>query len=235
MKCLSVGKTICCEISGGHLAAPRKFDGVLLGREHHCSRMLCDKPRQRLQILHPIDMMVFESQLPDHAIARSRRRARTVPDYRFPTSGSPPYPDRSPRPSLPEDGLRAERLHAGEIDVLVGGFDQHLAHDAPVERIHLLGTFGHDEIVGAVQLPGTSRSEPSGSIHLHGTCGVDQHDVDLRLYITVLETVVHDDQIHLGMLGADAADTVRSPFAHHDAHIGKFAFDLQRFESPTSR
>ena len=85
--------------------------------------------------------------------------------------------------------------------------------------------------MGAVQLPGhvAQRAERKHPILLHGTCGVDQHDVDLRLYITVLETVVHDDQIHLGMLGADAADTVRSPFAHHDAHIGKFAFDLQRF------
>ena len=45
---------------------------------------------------------------------------------------------------------------------------------------------------------GTDRPLPKHPILLHGTCGVDQHDVDLRFYITVLETVVHDNNFGAG-------------------------------------
>ena len=64
---------------------------------------------------------------------------------------------------------------------------------------------------------------------LDGARGVDHHDIDLRLHVAVLETVVHHDQIDFGVFGADAADAVGTFLADGDHCVGEFELDLQRF------
>lgn len=95
--------------------------------------------------------------------------------------------------------LRAEALETAEIDLLVGDLNEHLAQDAPFDGSHVFGAFGHHEIMGAVELLGqvAQRAGRQHPVVLHGARGVDHHDVDLRLDVTVLEAVVHDDQIDL--------------------------------------
>ena len=84
--------------------------------------------------------------------------------------------------------------------------------------------------MGAVQLLRKVPQRPHGQhpVVLDGPRGVDHHDIDFRLHVAVLEAVVHNDQIDLGMLGADAADTFGTLLADGDHRIGKLEFDLQR-------
>ena len=84
--------------------------------------------------------------------------------------------------------------------------------------------------MGAVQFFGqvAQGSERQHPVVLHGARGVDHHDVHLRLYIAVLEPVVHDDEVDVGVLGADAADPFGTLLAHGHHRIGEFEFDLQR-------
>ena len=58
--------------------------------------------------------------------------------------------------------------------------------------------------MGAVQFFGqvAQGSERQHPVVLHGARGVDHHDVHLRLYIAMLEPVVHDDEVDVGVLGA---------------------------------
>ena len=85
--------------------------------------------------------------------------------------------------------------------------------------------------MGAVQLFGqvAQRSERQHPVMLNGARRVDHHDIDLRLHITVLEAVVHDDEVYFGVFGPDAADALGAFLAHDDHRAGKFEFDLKRF------
>ena len=65
-------------------------------------------------------------------------------------------------------------------------------------------------------------------IHVERTRRVDHDNIYARLDIAVLETVVHDYEFRLGMLGLDAADGIRTFFAHHHQSVGELQLHLQR-------
>lgn len=131
---------------------------------------------------------------------------------------------------LREERPRPETFETGKVNTLIGDLNQNLAQDASVYRSHILRAFGHDEIMRPVQLFGqipqiARRQHP---IMLHGPCRIDHDDIDFRLYVTVLEAVVHHDEIDLRMLLPKTADPLCPFLAHDHDRIGKFALDLQR-------
>ena len=81
-----------------------------------------------------------------------------------------------------------------------------------------------------VQLFGqiAQRPQRQHAVVLHGPRGVDHHDIDLRLHVAVLEAVVHDDEVHPGVFGSDAADALGPLLADGHHRLGKLELDLQR-------
>ncbi len=194
--------------------------------------MPCEQLAEVADVADAVDVVVVEQELLDHPVARAQRR-----DERLGVADAREGDDLTLRMQrlgvglAGVEGLRLETLDAREVDLLVGDLDEHLAQDAPLDGSHVFGAFRHHEVVGAVQLLGqvAQRAHGQHTIVLHGACGVDHHHVDFGLDVAVLEAVVHDDQIHLGVLGEDAADAVGPLLADDDHRVGELELDLQRF------
>ena len=136
---------------------------------------------------------------------------------------------------LREERPRPETFETGKVNTLIGDLNQNLAQNAPVDRSHILGAFGHDEIMRPVQLFGQIRRLPAGNpIMLHGPCRIDHDDIDFRLYITVLEAVVHHDEIDLRMLLPKTADP-SARFSHTTTTVSGNLRLICNGSSPTSR
>ena len=193
--------------------------------------MLLQKRHEGVHVADLVDMVVVERHLGHDLVTFAERlqEGLRVADARE-GDHQPPLRQRLAGRLLGVERLGHETLETREIDPLVGHLDQHLAQDAAVDRGHPLGAFRDHEIVGAVQLlrKVAQRSHGQHPVVLDGPRGVDHHDIDFRFHVAVLETVVHNDQVDLGMLGADAADAFGTLLADGDHRIGKLELDLQR-------
>ena len=65
-------------------------------------------------------------------------------------------------------------------------------------------------------------------VTIYWACRVDDDYVDLSLYSTVLEAVIHHNKVDLGVLLAYALDASYSIFAHYNHYVRVFEFYLQR-------
>jgi hypothetical protein len=64
---------------------------------------------------------------------------------------------------------------------------------------------------------------------IYGAGVIYHQDIELGIYLAVLEPVVENYQVHIGMLPANAVDTHGALFAHCDHRVGKFCLYLLGF------
>ena len=97
-------------------------------------------------------------------------------------------------------------------------------HNAHIDRFHILRTLGHDEVVRTQQRLSriAQLSVWKQMIALDRAVCVDDYDIDKRIDIAMLETIIHNNEIYLRMLGLDTVYGLGSFLAHYNQRIWKF-------------
>ena len=144
------------------------------------------------------------------------------------------HPVAPANPSLGSVGEQRQRLallHSREIERLVRIESQRVAHDAHVERVEVLGTLGDQHEIGPVDLSSrvaqpAPRQQP---VAVNRTIVVHQQDIDPRLDIPVLKSVVENNQFDLGVNFPQPADSLGPFFANRHRNVGILHLHLLGF------
>ena len=174
--------------------------------------------------------MVIIDQLPDHAIvlAQTFEEGNGITHTRH-RHNLRAILDRLGR-ILGKYRARRTALDPRQVEALVGITKEILLEQSVLNRSHILAALGNNEILSTIQLRRqiaqlTRRQE---LILIDRSRIIDHNDIDRRLDIAMLETIVHHHHLHLGVLLAQAFDARHTILANHYGHIGKLHLDHLR-------
>ena len=186
-----------------------------------------------VHIAYTVDVMIVERQFVDHTVVQTQTADENgrIAYARHRYHLAEIRHSRIVHCRIGEYGTHRQRLVTHKIYLLIRDAHKHLFHKHPVERRHTVAALRDDEIVGSSERFGNiaQRTVRQHMVLLDRTRSVDYDDVNPRRYVSVLETVVHNDQFDVGMFGLNTAYSLCTLLAHDDHDIGILELYLQRF------